>query len=65
VQDKAQALVEALRAEFKDVTLEPYQQGDISFQRVRVGHYPKVTDALAERRLIEARGFSPFLVRRD
>jgi cell division septation protein DedD len=63
--DGAQTVAETLRRQYGEVTVEPYQRGDRSFHRVRVGSYPTASAALAERRSIEALGFTPFLVRRD
>lgn len=65
VAASAQGLAETLRADFSDVTVEPFQRGDASFQRVRVGNYPTTAEAQAARRSLERRGLHGFLVRRD
>ena len=65
VKSSAEALSDALRARFGEVTIEVYERGDVTFYRVRLGSYPTIAAAQQPRRSLEARGLSPFLVRRD
>lgn len=65
VLSSAQALAEGLRSEYSEVTIEPYQRGDVSFHRVRVGNFETMAAAQAARRSLDRRGLRSFLVRRD